>query len=100
MFPNRGAGCAVEGARALGRLPPWGATNLQLYLGVGAEMEFHVHSGDRSGADFFIGARAPFGFSLMFAAPFDVFAELVANAWFAQAQRLYVDAALGGRFWF
>lgn len=51
--------------------------------------------------DFFLGARAPFGFSLMFGpAPFDVFAELVAGLWFLQDPRAHVDAALGGRFWF
>jgi hypothetical protein len=81
----------------------WRATLLQLYLGLGPELAFRNHPGPaRMGGrtDFSLGARAPFGFSLMFGAPFDVFAELVAGLWFLQDPRVHVDAALGGRFWF
>lgn len=78
----------------------WDAASLQLYLGAGAELESHSHPGPRSDTDFFFGVRAPFGFSLMFSAPFDVFAELVAGAWFAEEAHLHVDAALGARYWF
>ena len=79
----------------------WAESNLQLYLGVGPEIEVHTRPGPaRDRNDFFLGARAPFGFSLMFGPPFDVFAELVAGVWFLEDPRVHVDAALGGRFWF
>jgi hypothetical protein len=81
----------------------WDATTLKLYLGVGPELAFQSHPAPPRGpsrTDFFLGARAPFGFSLMFGAPFEVFAELVAGVWFAEEQLVHVDAALGGRFWF
>jgi hypothetical protein len=82
----------------------WEATHLQLYLGVGPELQVHTRPGPgpREGgrADFFLGARAPFGFSLMFGAPFDVFAELVAGLWFFEDPRVHIDAALGARYWF
>lgn len=81
----------------------WEASKLQLYLGLGPELEFHAHpsrGASDSRTDFFIGARAPFGFSLMFGPPFDVFAELAAGVWFLKDPRVHVDAALGGRYWF
>lgn len=81
----------------------WEASNLQLYLGVGPELEVHTHPAparEDGRTDFFIGARAPFGFSLMFSAPFDVFAELAAGLWFVEDPRVHVDAALGARYWF
>jgi hypothetical protein len=81
----------------------WAASNLQLYLGVGPELQVHTHPAPARGdgrTDFLLGARAPFGFSLMFNAPFDVFAELVAGVWFVEDPRVHVDAALGARYWF
>jgi hypothetical protein len=81
----------------------WGAANLQLYLGIGPELAVHARPGPArpdGRTDFFLGARAPFGFSMMFSAPFDVFAELVAGLWFLEDPRVHIDAALGGRYWF
>ena len=83
----------------------WDATNLQLYLGVGPELQLHTHPADPGpgpdrGTDVLFGARAPFGFSLMFGAPFDVFAELAAGLWLVEQLHVHVDAALGARYWF
>ena len=81
----------------------WAASNLQLYLGVGPELQLHTHPAPARGegrTDFLLGARAPFGFSLMFNAPFDVFAELVAGVWFVEDPCVHVDAAHGARYWF
>lgn len=81
----------------------WQASNLQLYLGVGPELQVHARPGPARAdgrTDFYLGARAPFGFSLMFDAPFDVFAELVAGLWFLEEPRVHIDAALGARYWF
>jgi hypothetical protein len=82
----------------------WDASTLQLYLGLGPEFAFRNHPGPRAGdgrTDVYMGARAPFGFSLMFGgAPFDVFAEMVAGLWFFEDPRAHVDAAMGARFWF
>lgn len=78
----------------------WDIAMLDLYIGAGPKLGFHDH-GPRDDTHILIGARAPIGLALTFLeAPFDVFLELAAGLWLVEDVDLYLDAAIGGRYWF
>jgi hypothetical protein len=75
----------------------WSSATLDLHLGVGPKLGIKGKGDD----EIRIGARAPFGLSVMFLeAPFDVFAEVAAGLWVVKDVKLDVDVAIGGRYWF
>ena len=79
----------------------WDSAKLDLYLGVGPELGVHFHDHPRDDHnDLRIGARGPFGLSVMFDAPFDVFLEVAAGLWLIDKVGFHLDAAIGARYWF
>jgi hypothetical protein len=78
----------------------WDIAMLDLYIGVGPKLGLHDH-GPRDNTHILLGARAPIGLALTFLeAPFDIFLELAAGLWLVENVDLYLDAAIGGRYWF
>jgi len=75
----------------------WSSATLDMHLGVGPKLGIKNKGED----EVRIGARGPFGVSVMFLeAPFDVFAEVAAGLWILKDVKLDVDVAIGGRYWF
>ncbi len=80
-------------------LKRWESAGLDLYLGVGPKVALHEHGDDDLHVG--LGLRAPFGLDMRFLeAPFDVFVEIAAGLWIIEDVDVYLDAAIGARFWF
>lgn len=98
LFDGRNFYIHVEGLYHLPDLLGGGSVGLRPYLGVGG---FFTHFGkkdeDRAG----IGARVPFGLSLMFTrAPIEIFGELVVGLLLVPGVDLGVGGAGGFRYYF
>ena len=88
----------VEGVYKLPDLLGGGDVGLRPYLGIGG---FVTDFGNKDGGRVGLGARAPFGLSLEFAAaPIEIFGELVVGLLLVPGVDLGIGGALGFRYYF
>ncbi len=107
-FPHYwdGVGIQVDYLYHAYKFPVRAPFRLLFYVGPGGKIVFwdddwdHDHTHEHGVA---VGARFPFGLTMVFAAPFDVFLELAPGIMFNAPDhdvRFDLDIALGGRFYF
>ena len=80
------------------RIETWDSAALDLHVGAGPKLGI---KGKNNNDNFRLGARGPFGVSLVFLkVPIDVFVEVAAGLWIIEKVDLHVDGAIGARYWF